>query len=469
MTYLARIADAALNQPLLLSPDKAAVVIEVLAGRIGLGGAEVSQFEGSPVAIDASGKVKQYPFRVTRDGVGIVSILGSLVNRGAWVGAYSGLTSYEGIQHQIKEARNSPEVRAVLLDIQSPGGEAIGCFETAAMIRDLAAAKPVTAVVNGIAASGGYALASAAREIVTTDTGVSGSIGVLYIHADLSKRLEKEGIKPTIIMAGARKADGNPYEPLPDEVKSEMQDRIDGLYEKFIATVEMGRGERMTAAMIRATEARVYSGADAVKAGLADRVGSFESVLADLSRGERRTTSQKGKSMSETQGAPAAEANAGITQEQLNAAVAKATEDGKAQVKAEAETAVKADRERIASLDKLAVKVSGNEQGMKIIADAKSDGSTAADTALKLAEADCFAKGSVIGSIMADDASATAAVPASPGGVAVQTPQTPDGWKAEWEASADLQASYPKVEHYVSFKKAEAGGRVRILEGKAGK
>lgn len=374
MSLLLHIADQVLNRPLLITPDKAQVILSVLGHRIGISDPMVpmvDRFEGDVVGRDANGKVdfsKISRFPITAAGVGIVSIVGSLVNRGAYVGASSGLVSYEGIRRQLKDAAANPDVKAVLLDIQSPGGQAIGNFETAAMVRELAAQKPVTAVVNAMAASGGYAIASGARDIVTNETGVSGSIGVVLVHLDYSRYLANEGVKPTIVFAGAHKADANPYEPLPESVRTDLQAETDVLYEMFLATVAKGRGDRLTVDMARATQARTFVGQIAVDAGLADRVGTFESALADLTRQisarapAARTSSSKGATMTD-ENRPAA--TAGIDQATHDAAVTAAMDRGRADG-AEAATerlaavlsadGIKGDGKRMAAALDLAVK-----------------------------------------------------------------------------------------------------------------
>jgi signal peptide peptidase SppA len=168
-----------------------------------------------------------------------------------------------------------------LLDVDSPGGEAIGAFEVADVVREAAQEKQVVAVVNGLMASAAYAIGSAASRIVTTSSGVSGSIGVVMLHADYSHALHERGVKPTLIHAGARKVDGNPYQPLTDDVKAELKAEVDKFYDLFVSGVARGR-KRMTEKSVRETQARTFIGIDAVDAGLADSVGSFESVLADL-------------------------------------------------------------------------------------------------------------------------------------------------------------------------------------------
>lgn len=357
MSQLIHIADRVLNRPLLITRDKAQVIMSVLAGRIGVDAAvltpDASRFEGETVERDASGKaVKGLPYKITKGGVGIITITGSLVNRGAWIGASSGLTSYEGIQHQLKSALNDDAVKSVILDLHTPGGEAVGAFETGEIVRQLAAKKRTVAVVNGMAASAGYAIASGANDIVVTETGVAGSIGVVLLHADYSRALANEGINPTLIFAGAHKVDGNPFEALSQDVRADLQAEVNAFYDLFLKTVAKGRGSRLTADAARKTEARTFIGQAAVDAGVADRVGSFETVLADLTRGAGRTTSQPRRlSMSENTGAPAANEDAGIPKATHDAAVKQARADGKAEGIEEGKTlGADAERTRLAAI-----------------------------------------------------------------------------------------------------------------------
>jgi signal peptide peptidase SppA len=331
-TELLHIADRVLNTPLLLLPSKAEVVMAVLGGRIGINSPEASRFVGESHIEDEAGK-RYVPFKVS-EGVGVVTITGSLVNRGAWVGASSGLTSYEGIQHQLNTAKNETAVNTVLLDLHTPGGEAVGAFETAAVVRELAKKKRVVAFINGMAASAGYAIASGATEIVTTETGVSGSIGVVLLHADFSRKLDRDGITPTLIHAGARKVDGNPFQPLSKDVKANLQAEVDALYEAFLKTVHLGRGSRLTVDAARATEAETFIGQAAVERGLADRVGTFETALADLVRATptRRKTAMDTRTFSQAEldTAVATARAEGVTQgtATMAAAVAEATKAG---------------------------------------------------------------------------------------------------------------------------------------------
>lgn len=316
MNHLPFLADRILNTPLLITPEKLQVITSVLSDRIGVNSEQLDGFTGNRYVLDENGERSYTSYPITQEGIAIIRVVGTMVNRGAYVGASSGVVSYEGVKHQVKSAAGNSKVQAIIIDLQTPGGEAVGAFECAEQVRIANSKKPVVALVNGMAASAGYAIASGAGEIVTTPSGISGSIGVVMMHADYSKKLETEGIKPTLITAGAHKADGNPMEPLPDDVKSRLQTHINETYQRFLLTVEAGRGSRLDAEAARKTEAQVFSGDEAVKLGVADRIGTFESVLADLSDNKTysgfTSNSRKGSIQMDTQNpsAETAETNA---------------------------------------------------------------------------------------------------------------------------------------------------------------
>jgi signal peptide peptidase SppA len=316
---LLRLSDRLLNTPLLIHPAKAQIILGVLSGRIGLEagllnveegaeGPDASRFVGSTRRGDGSASLAR-----TVDGVAIVPVLDTLVNRGAWLDSRSGLTSYEGIAAQLRDAGQDPEVRSVLLDISSPGGEAAGMAGLADLVRQVRDTKPVTAFVNDMAASAAYGIASAASEVVISPTSTVGSIGVVMLHADRSGELAAQGVKPTLIFAGSHKVDGNPFEPLSDAVRADLQASVDAHYRQFLDTVAAGRGRKLTADMARATEARTFIGTEAISLGLADRIASFDEVLASLSpttRPSGRNARKGGISMSTDEIVPVPEAAA---------------------------------------------------------------------------------------------------------------------------------------------------------------
>lgn len=340
--FLPLLAERVLNRPLLLDPAKAEIILAVLEGRIlpsfgdseGAAGAELETAPPQPGAsrfVGSGARQTRHGSFVRASGnTAIVTIDGSLVNRGAWIGASSGMTSYEGIGAQLDDIANDQEIKNVLIDMNSPGGEATGMFMVASKVRQLSKKKRVVAVVNDMAASAGFGIVSGADEIVVSPTSVVGSIGVVMMHLDRSGEMQMKGIRPTFIHAGAHKVDGNSFGPLSDEVRAALQRDVNTFYDRFLETVEAGRGKsRLSANKARATEARTFIGQQAIDAGLADRIGSFEQVLAELQRPAASSggTSKKGTSRMEEE----TNINAGgISQEKHTAAVNAARSEGEA-------------------------------------------------------------------------------------------------------------------------------------------
>jgi len=291
----ARIAARAFNTPLLVEPSKAMAFLSglgprILGRQVELAGSDVIDAPGtsalparaSILAGSLSGRLRQHgdaPYPVV-DGIAVIEISGVLIHRGGWIGQSSGQTSYEGIAAQIDTAGNDPAVRGVALEIDSFGGEVAGVFDLADRIRAIRATKPVWAFVAEHAFSAGYALASQADRILLPRTGAVGSIGVVVMHADMSGQLDQDGMRVTLIHSGAHKVDGNPYAPLPDGVRADIQGEIDVLRFLFAETVSAGRAGRLDIDAAMTTEAATYRGADAVAAGLADEVTDLAGGLA---------------------------------------------------------------------------------------------------------------------------------------------------------------------------------------------
>lgn len=287
---LPHIAARLFDAPLMIDKGKLAAIVAGLGGRmvdggftlqgilaidhIAFAGGRPSQQLG--VVSDKMGrKLAGYDDSDVLDMVGNVATIGiegSLVYKGAWLGSFSGDTSYQGLQTQIARAANSPNVKGVVFEVDSFGGEAAGCFETADMLAQLSAQKPTLAILTDFACSAGYLLASAARQIVMPPGGAAGSIGVVSMHADFSKALEQDGIKVTLISSGDHKVDGNPFEPLAPEVLAKTQARNDAARDRFAGAVGAYRGARLSKAGALATEAQSYDSADALKLGLVDGI-----------------------------------------------------------------------------------------------------------------------------------------------------------------------------------------------------
>lgn len=216
------------------------------------------------------------PYRV-EDGVLTIPVKGMMLKNfpyalGSWA------TGYEYIREAILRGAADENIHTINLDIDSPGGMVAGCFDCADAIFEARGTKPINAYANESAYSAAYAIASAADSITVARTGGVGSIGVITMHVDISGMYENAGIKVTPIYAGNHKADGNPYEPLPDDVKTRIQERIDALYTLFVSTV--ARNRDLSEQSVRDTEAATFMAQEAVENGLADAVGPLGSLSA---------------------------------------------------------------------------------------------------------------------------------------------------------------------------------------------
>ena len=200
------------------------------------------------------------------------------------------MTSYEGIAAQLQVALTDPTVRGIALDIDSFGGEVAGAFHLADRIRAARTQKPVHAFVADHALSAAYALASQADRIILPRTGAVGSIGVVAMHSDMSGALDQKGIAVTLIHAGARKVDANPYQPLPEAVRARIAGELEDLRQLFAETVAEGRGRRLDTLRALGTEAAVFRGAAAVFAGLADEVADPVTAFRAFAAAPRGTS-----------------------------------------------------------------------------------------------------------------------------------------------------------------------------------
>lgn len=267
---LPHLASRLFGTPLLVHRAKLDVILAVLGDRLNI----------QPPAADLAlpGPRNMPP---GTPGIAVIPVHGTLVKRTAGLDAASGLTSYTEIAAMLDSALADPQVAGILLDIDSPGGEASGSFELARRVREASAVKPVWAVANDSAYSAAYAIGSAANRLIVSETGGVGSIGVIALHIDQSVKDANEGYRYTAVTAGTHKNDFSPHQPLTDEAKAELQAEVDRLYGLFVDHVASMR--RLATDDVRSTEAGLYFGANAIAAGLADAVGTFESALTDFS------------------------------------------------------------------------------------------------------------------------------------------------------------------------------------------
>ncbi|EFG2212875.1 TPA: S49 family peptidase [Escherichia coli] len=263
---LSHIIAAAFNEPLLLEPAYARVFFCALGREMGAASLSVPQQQ---VQLDAPGMLAETdeymaggkrPARVYRvvNGIAVLPVTGTLVHRLGGMRPFSGMTGYDGIVACLQQAMADSQVRGVLLDIDSPGGQAAGAFDCADMIYRLRQQKPVWALCNDTACSAAMLLASACSRRLVTQTSRIGSIGVMMSHVSYAGHLAQAGVDITLIYSGAHKVDGNQFEALPAEVRQDMQQRIDAARRMFAEKVAMFTGLSVDA--VTGTEAAVFEG-----------------------------------------------------------------------------------------------------------------------------------------------------------------------------------------------------------------
>jgi len=279
------------THPWAIMPTALETIVNVVADHI----------EGKSIAIGASSHSKiishtKYP------NVAIVNIHGTIAKRLYGLEAISGGKTTIDIQSEIQAALENPNIDAIVLNVDSPGGTVDGTKELADFVREATAQKPIVAYADGLMASAAYWIGSAANKIVAFDTSQVGSIGVIVTHYDQSEKLKQNGVIATHIYAGKYKAYGNSTEPLATEAKEYIQSRVDYYYSLFVDSVAAHRAVDAKTVVESMAEGKIFIGRQAKIAGLIDEVGNIETAirlaLSELEGGTEIMNAEQMKKMS---------------------------------------------------------------------------------------------------------------------------------------------------------------------------
>lgn len=226
---------------------------------------------------------QQRPARRT-GAVAVVPLYGVIIPRATAMTQMSGGMTLQDFRAMLSDAVNDPEVSAILIDVDSPGGSVDQVAETAAEVRAAAARKPTWAIANTDCYSAAYWIAAQASQLWVTPSGGVGSVGCYAGHVDYSQQLENDGVQVTLVQYGDRKTDGNPYEPLSEEARAGIQEDVNTFGEMFVNAVAKGRG--VSAATVKADfgQGAIVLAKAAVARGMADRVGTFDQAAHELAR-----------------------------------------------------------------------------------------------------------------------------------------------------------------------------------------
>lgn len=214
-----------------------------------------------------------------RDGVAVIPVKGPLFRYANLMTMICGATSYEILAADFNKALNDPNIKAIMLDIDSPGGEVNGCSELADMIFAARRKKPTIAYASGACCSGAYWIASACDEICVADTAILGSIGVVSVY-------KNDNDKNTVEIVSSQSPYKRP-DVKTDEGRAKIQAHIDELAEVFIMKIARNRNVSPQDVIENFGGGDVFVGANAVRSGLADSLTSFEGILTGLNHVEK--------------------------------------------------------------------------------------------------------------------------------------------------------------------------------------
>jgi ClpP class serine protease len=283
------------RQPWAITPGGFQLVLGV-ASRSKVFAEVVEQAREKALSARGGEPLKNSMTAYTRDGVAVIPVYGPLFRHANMMTELSGATSYGVLRKEFQAALDDPAVHSILFDIDSPGGEAKGCAEFAQAIFEArqSGKKSIVAYAGGSCASAAYWLASATACIVAAPMSSVGSIGVIATYLDDRKALEMEGLKE-IDFVSAQSPHKKPDFVESADDRARFQERIDAMGQTFVETMARNRGVSVEHVLERFGKGDVVLGRDAIAVNLADQVGNFEALLADLvaAHSERQKKMQK--------------------------------------------------------------------------------------------------------------------------------------------------------------------------------
>ena len=188
------------------------------------------------------------------------------------------ITESKDIISLIKRFRENDDIKSIVIRIDSPGGVIGPSQEIYREIRKTTQEKKIVASMGSIAASGGYYIAAATNGIVANPGTITGSIGVIMAYTNFRKVLDKIGMIPVVIKSGPFKDMGSPTKDMSKEEKEVLQSFVDQAHRQFVTAIAEGRNMNIDRVKSLA-DGRIYTGEEAVKQGLVDRLGNFEDAI----------------------------------------------------------------------------------------------------------------------------------------------------------------------------------------------
>jgi protease-4 len=214
------------------------------------------------------------------DKVALVRVVGAISQEGGGLLSWGPAVSSRAVVERLRRALRDPAVKAVLLELNTPGGSVVASAQIHQAVLQLRrAGKPVVALLTEVAASGGYYVAAGADRIVADPSTLTGSIGVIVVLPNLEEFNRRVGLRTVVFKSGRFKDMGNPARALTAEEAALFQKLVDEAYGRFVDVVAQGRRMDRTR-VLRLADGRVYTGAQAYRLGLVDALGSFDDAVS---------------------------------------------------------------------------------------------------------------------------------------------------------------------------------------------
>jgi ClpP class serine protease len=237
--------------------------------------ADLAELSGSTLSRDSRPGVRVQNF----DGIAIIPVNGIIVP-GILGDALVETTSAASLWAAFEAAVNSTWLRAIVLSIDSRGGQLEGLLEFSEAVYRSRNRKPIKAAVTGSANGAAYLLAAAASEVVITPSGEAGALGAIAIHTSTLGLDTKAGVRRTIIASTSRKAELSEFRDLTEDATKNLQSKVNAIGQLTADAIDKYRGRRLS--VTAAANGRTYLANDAVRLALADRIGTLDDVLRGL-------------------------------------------------------------------------------------------------------------------------------------------------------------------------------------------
>ena len=235
-------------------------------------------------------------YEITGDGTAVLELKGSFINANLppFIERLFGVRGYASMQRDFEALAQDPEVKRVILDVDSGGGATSGIYDTIQALSDLRAVKSVATYSSNFMCSAVYWIGSSVDMVGTSPMCASGNIGAMLIHTEHSGSLQQHGVKATIIRSRPNKGLGTSVEPLSPEARVELESHVNFIHDKFVEQVSTNRRISVETLESGISDGKVFFAQDAKKNGLIDIVGSFDEFVSQFEAADVRSNATSG-------------------------------------------------------------------------------------------------------------------------------------------------------------------------------